>query len=240
MKQPFAARKLCVLRHGPSLFAFSPHQSLLPASSVARFATFSRRSQLPGAPRELLCSAAKFRRTSTPTPPFIQFAWGPRPPRGRLPSSRFIESAPEQPAGHPLRRKRAPDKALRLPITNRSERASDKFRLAHKLFGTLVIISQNCVSAQPPSGDEPEASSFVETRAFLNTYQPRGPAGDPCSVCPILLKSFYAESPLSRARVVVRGVHGVSILDTQLKLHRIALRDVGQRGRGEAEVSERD
>jgi hypothetical protein len=74
MKQLFAARKLCVLCHGPSLFALSPDKSLLPASSVARFAKFSRTSQLPGAPRELLCSAAKFRRTSTPTPRSIQFA----------------------------------------------------------------------------------------------------------------------------------------------------------------------
>jgi hypothetical protein len=74
MKQLFAVRKLCVLRHGPSLFALSPDKLLLPASSVARFANFSRRSQLPGAPRELLCSAAKFRRTSTPTPRSIQFA----------------------------------------------------------------------------------------------------------------------------------------------------------------------
>jgi hypothetical protein len=74
MKQLFAARKLCVLRHGPSLFALSTDKSLLPASFVDRFATFSRRSQLPGARRELLGSAAEFRRTSTPTPPSIQFA----------------------------------------------------------------------------------------------------------------------------------------------------------------------
>src|SRR5260221_13325611 len=98
MKQLFASRILCVLRHGLSLFALSPDKSLLPASSVARFATFSRTSQLPNPPRDILSSAAHFPRTSTPTPPSIQFSNNPRPPRGQLPSIRFIETVPTQPA----------------------------------------------------------------------------------------------------------------------------------------------
>ena len=73
MKQLFTSRKLCVLRHGPSWFALSPNKSLLPAFSVDRFATFSRTSHLPDAPCDQMCSAAQFRRISTPTLTSIQF-----------------------------------------------------------------------------------------------------------------------------------------------------------------------
>src|SRR5258708_30310911 len=73
MKQLSTARKPCVLRHDPSLFALSPNKSLLPASSHTLFATFFRNSPLPSTSCHLLCSAAQSRRTSTPALRSIQF-----------------------------------------------------------------------------------------------------------------------------------------------------------------------
>jgi len=73
MKQLGTSRKLHVLRHAPSLFALSLNKPLLPAFSLARFATFSRTSHLSDAPCDPLCSAAQFRRISTPTLTSIQF-----------------------------------------------------------------------------------------------------------------------------------------------------------------------
>jgi hypothetical protein len=73
MKQLCTSRKLHVLRHAPLLFALSLNKTLLPAFSVDRFATFSRTSHLPDAPCDQMCSAAQFRRFSTPTLTSIQF-----------------------------------------------------------------------------------------------------------------------------------------------------------------------
>jgi hypothetical protein len=73
MKQLSTARKPCVLRHDPSLFALSPNKFLLPPSSHTLFATFFRNSPLPSASCHLLCSAAQSRRTATPALRSIQF-----------------------------------------------------------------------------------------------------------------------------------------------------------------------
>jgi hypothetical protein len=73
MKQLYTSRKLHVLRHAPLLFALSLNKPLLPAFSVDRFATFSRTNHLPDAPCDQMCSAAQFRRISTPTLTSIQF-----------------------------------------------------------------------------------------------------------------------------------------------------------------------
>lgn len=99
-----------------------------------------------------------------------------------------------------------------------------------------VSVPEWFASCRPPGSK----SRVVDTCAFLNTYQPRRPAPEGCFVWLILLEGFYAESPLFCARIVVRGVYGVCILDAHLKLHGIAFRYIGQRGRGEAEVGERD
>src|ERR1700674_2688740 len=61
MKQLFPSTKFCVLRHGPLWFALSKNKSLLPASSVPRFATFSGRNHVSNAPCDLLCSAQQSR-----------------------------------------------------------------------------------------------------------------------------------------------------------------------------------
>jgi hypothetical protein len=74
MKQLFPPTKFCVLRHGPLWFGLSQNKSVLPASSVACFATFARRNYVPNALNDLLCSARQSRRLPTPTPPYIQFA----------------------------------------------------------------------------------------------------------------------------------------------------------------------
>lgn len=73
MKRLFQSRTLCVLRHGPLWFALLPNQSVLPASSVARFVTFSRSIYVPDALCDGLCSVVQFRSISMPTPPTIQF-----------------------------------------------------------------------------------------------------------------------------------------------------------------------
>jgi hypothetical protein len=73
MKQLCTSRKLHVLRHALLLFALSLNKPLLPAFSVDRFETFSRTSHLPDAPWDQMCSAAQFRRISTPTLTPIQF-----------------------------------------------------------------------------------------------------------------------------------------------------------------------
>lgn len=74
MKQLSTSRKVCVLRHGPLLFALSPNKSLPPASSDTLWRTSYRNSRLPTVPCHLLCSATQFRRISTSALPSIQFA----------------------------------------------------------------------------------------------------------------------------------------------------------------------
>jgi hypothetical protein len=107
-KQLSTARKPCVLRHDPPLFALSPNKFLLPTSSDTLFTTFFRTSQFPGASCHLLPPHHPNTPLRRPSPPFNLHRARARRNRGRLPSSRCIESAQTH---------RAP--ALTLPHRNR-------------------------------------------------------------------------------------------------------------------------
>src|SRR5258708_38682093 len=86
MKPLSTTRKLCVLRHAPSLCVLPPNQSLLSASPDSPLATVLCFCQISGTRCRLLRFAASLRCTLTPHLPTIEFAYGPRPPQPRAAS----------------------------------------------------------------------------------------------------------------------------------------------------------
>ena len=119
MKQLFTSRKICVLRHGSSLFALSPNKSVLLASSVARFATFSP-SNSTFRTRRLIYCAPPHSSGASPRQPLPTFNFHRARVRRAsgllqvaLPKARQTTLLLSYPS-----RKRASDKALRLPVTN--------------------------------------------------------------------------------------------------------------------------
>jgi len=146
MKQLSTSRTLCVFRHGPSLLALSPNKFLLLASSGTLFITFFRTSQLPGASCHLLCSAASPQHTPTSSlPPFNLQRARVRRNRGRLPSSRCIESAQTRHARAPTLFHRASDTTLRLIVTDRPNRGN--FRFADHPPGITRFLSMTPISS---------------------------------------------------------------------------------------------
>ncbi len=122
-----------MLLHHSSFSTLPPNKSLLPASPHSPFAVILLICQVQPTRCCPLRFAAQLRRTSTPYLLNLHRA-RVRRNRGRLPSSRCIESAPEH---HALililLLMRASDTSLGLPGTNLAVAGPDYFRLADKL-----------------------------------------------------------------------------------------------------------
>src|SRR6266850_5451981 len=121
MKQLSTARKLCVLLHHSSFSALPPNKSLLPASPLPLFFAVILLSANSCPRGAVLCTSPhSFGAPRRPTfPPLNLHRARVRRNRGRLPSSRCIESAPEHPAFILiLLLTRASNTSLGLPVTN--------------------------------------------------------------------------------------------------------------------------
>ena len=160
MKQLSTSRTLCVFRHGPSLSPYRRTNSFfrLPQalSSQHFFALASFRTL-----RVICCAPPHHLSTPLrhPSVPFNLHRARVRRNRGRLPSSRCIESAQTRHARAPTSLHRASDTTLGLPITNPPKLPRTPFRaLLARLLGRAVLARY-----QQTLGDFPRLMSLDAT-----------------------------------------------------------------------------